>query len=110
MGHLSEFILQAAGTWWIFPVLFVFCLIDGFLPVLPNATLIVALAALSETSGAPNLWLLGVSAAARATAGDTIAYLVSARIGTSGYLWIRKPGIERALQRPGTNWTREGPR
>lgn len=48
MDHLSGFLVHAAAAWWIFPALFVFCLVDGFLPVLPNATLLVALAALSE--------------------------------------------------------------
>jgi membrane-associated protein len=99
MGYLSGVILQAADAWWIFPALFVFCLIDGFLPVLPNATLIVALAALSETSGSPNLWLLGAAGAAGAVTGDNIAYRISARIGATRYAWRRKPGIDRALHR-----------
>jgi len=99
MDYLSGLILQAAGAWWIYPALFVFCLIDGFLPVLPNATLIVALAALSETSGEPNLWILGATGALGAMAGDDIAYRISARIGTTGYRWTRKPVIDRALHR-----------
>lgn len=99
MGYLSGLLLHAAAAWWIFPALFFFCLIDGSFPVLPNATLLVGLAALSETSGEPNLWILGAAGAAGVMAGDNFAYRVSARIGTTGYQWTRKPGITRVLHR-----------
>ncbi len=90
-------ILHAAGAWWIFAIIFAFCLIDGFLPILPSETLIVALAALSVKSGEPNLVLLAVGGAAGAMAGDNIAYRLGRRVGTTRFAWMRRPRAAKAF-------------
>ena len=42
MDVINEAILHAANAWWILPIVYLFCLIDGFFPVLPSETLLVA--------------------------------------------------------------------
>lgn len=91
MDIFNTMILHAAGAWWIYVALLLFCLIDGFLPVLPSESLIVGLAALSVKSGEPNLLLLGIAGAAGAIAGDNVAYRLGRRVGTTRFGWMRRP-------------------
>lgn len=97
MEFINHMILHAAGAWWIYPVLLIFCLIDGFFPVLPSETLIVALAAVSVMSGQPNMWLTMLAGALGAIIGDNIAYVMGRTIGTTRFKWMRKPKAVKAL-------------
>ena len=97
MEFINEAILHAAGQWWIYPILTIFCFIDGFVPILPSETLIVALGALSVTSGQPNMWFVMAAAAVGAIAGDNMAYLLGRRVGVERFRWMRKPKVRRAL-------------
>ena len=101
MEFINEAILHAAGQWWIYPILTIFCFIDGFVPILPSETLIVALGALSVTSGQPNMWWVMAAAALGAIAGDNMAYMLGRHIGVERFRWMRKPKVHRAL-----NWAR----
>ena len=101
MEFINEAILHAAGQWWIYPILTIFCFIDGFVPILPSETLIVALGALSVTSGQPNMWFVMAAAAIGAIAGDNMAYLLGRHVGVERFRWMRKPKVQRAL-----NWAR----
>lgn len=97
MEFINEAILHAAGQWWIYPILTIFCFIDGFVPILPSETLIVALGALSVTSGQPNMWFVMLAAAVGAIAGDNMAYLLGRHVGVERFRWMRKPKVHRAL-------------
>jgi membrane-associated protein len=94
---INEAILHAAGQWWIYPTLLVFCFIDGFVPILPSETLIVALGALSLSSGQPNMWLVMAAGALGAIGGDNMAYLLGRHIGVERFRWMRKPKVQRAM-------------
>lgn len=89
MEIINEALLHASTAWWILPVLFLFCTIDGLLPLLPSETLIVALASVAVSSGIPNIFLLGLVGAAGAVLGDQIAYRVGRRIGMERFRWMR---------------------
>ena len=78
--------------------LLIFCFIDGFVPILPSETLIVALGALSVTSGQPNMWWVMAAAALGAIAGDNMAYMLGRQIGVERFRWMRKPKVQ---PRPG---------
>ncbi|WP_144662922.1 DedA family protein [Paenarthrobacter nicotinovorans] len=97
MDFIGEAVLQAAGQWWIYPLLFVFFFIDGFAMVVPSETLIVALAAFSRQSGEPNLWILGVTALLGAMAGDNMAYLLGRKIGLDRWCWMRRPKVRKVF-------------
>lgn len=89
MEIINEAILHASTAWWILPLLFLFCIIDGFLPVLPSETLIVALASVAVASGTPNIFLLGLVGAAGAIVGDQIAYRLGRGVGLDRFRWMR---------------------
>lgn len=88
MEIINEAILHASTAWWILPLLFLFCIIDGFLPVLPSETLIVALASVAVASGTPNIFLLGLVGAAGAIVGDQVAYRLGRRVGLDRFRWM----------------------
>lgn len=94
---ISETVLDAAGQWWIYPLLLVLFFVDGFAMVVPSETLIVALTAFSRQSGEPNLWILGVTALLGAIAGDNMAYTLGRRIGPERWGWMRKPKVQKVF-------------
>ncbi|GER23703.1 membrane protein [Zafaria cholistanensis] len=89
MDVINEAILHAANAWWILPIVYLFCLIDGFFPVLPSETLLVALGSVAVNAATPNMALLAVAGAAGAITGDQIAYRMGRRIGTERFRWMR---------------------
>ena len=48
LDFLEELILQAAGAWWMPLAVFLLSLIDGFFPVVPSESVLVALASISD--------------------------------------------------------------
>lgn len=94
---LNEMIAHSASQWWIVPLVTLFCLIDGFFIFLPSETAIVALAAVSLSTGEPNVWLLMAGGAIGAIIGDNIAYQLGRRIGTAGFKWMRRPKVAKAF-------------
>ncbi|PQZ91705.1 alkaline phosphatase [Arthrobacter sp. MYb227] len=90
MDLINEAIVHAANAWWILPIIYVFCLIDGFMPILPSETLLVALGAVAASTGEPNVFLLVLVGAAGAISGDQIAYRIGRRVGTERFGWMRR--------------------
>ncbi|MDO5535308.1 MAG: DedA family protein [Propionibacteriaceae bacterium] len=74
-------IVEHAGAWWTYLVTGLLCWLDGFFPPLPSESIVIAMAALSETHGGPvKLWLLALVALGGAWAGDNTAYWIGRRI------------------------------
>ena len=100
---LNELILEAASGWWTLIGLFVFCVGDGFLPILPSDTLVVGLGSVQGQPGTPHwIWVILV-AAAGAVLGDAVAYQLGRLIG-GGMLegrgrfgWMRKAAMVKTL-------------
>ncbi|TJY72442.1 DedA family protein [Arthrobacter sp. CAU 1506] len=97
MDALSVFIIDAAAQWWIYPLLLALCLIDGIFPPVPSESVVVALAAIAISAGAPNIWLIVAVAAAGAIAGDNIAYLIGRSIGADRFRWMQRPRVAAAF-------------
>ncbi|GAA1889441.1 DedA family protein [Paeniglutamicibacter psychrophenolicus] len=95
MDLINEAIVHAANAWWILPVVCLFCFIDGFLPILPSETLLVALGVVAASTGIPNVYLLILAGAAGAITGDQMAYLLGRRIGTERFGWMRRPRTQK---------------
>ncbi|TFC60763.1 DedA family protein [Cryobacterium sp. TMB1-7] len=96
---LNDLVLTLAGSAWVYPVVFVFVVIDGFFPPLPSETVVVALGALAVSTGTPHpVGLIGV-AMVGAVLGDSIAYLIGRRIGLTRFGWQRRPGAARIAYR-----------
>ncbi|WP_188668272.1 DedA family protein [Tersicoccus solisilvae] len=89
--------IHAASMWWIHPLLLLFCFIDGFAPILPSETLIVALSALSVSSGQPNLGFVAIAGFLGAVAGDQVAYRMGRAAGASGFRWMQGARAQATL-------------
>ena len=70
---LNDTVSTLAGSPWVYFVVLAVCLIDGFFPPVPSETVVVAAAAVSASTGSPNMLLLVAVAALGAMAGDNIA-------------------------------------
>ncbi|ACZ83325.1 DedA family protein [Streptosporangium roseum] len=80
-----------AGSPWLYLVVFLCALLDGFLPLLPSEGVLLLAGAFAAT-GRPDIVLVALAAASGALAGDHICYLIGRRLG---------PPVLRRL-RPGT--------
>ncbi|OFI37740.1 alkaline phosphatase [Arthrobacter sp. SW1] len=98
MQAINDFILAAAGQPWVLFLVLACCLIDGFFPPIPSESVVVGLAAVAATAGVPNAWLLVLVAAIGAFSGDNIAYLLGRRIGTRRWRWMRTQRMQGAFR------------
>jgi membrane-associated protein len=108
VGAVNDVILDAAGSGWIYVLLFGLCIIDGFFPPVPSETVVVALAAVAMTSGVPNLWLVIVLAAIGAIIGDNTAYVIGRSIGARRFRWMRRPKASGAFAWAGSQLDKRG--
>ncbi|MGP9527221.1 MULTISPECIES: DedA family protein [Micrococcaceae] len=97
MELVNEAITQAASAWWVLPLLFLFCLIDAFFPIVPSESFLVSLAVVGIHSGTPNLILVGVLGAAGALLGDQITFAIGRKIGSRRFSWMRGRRAQRVL-------------
>ncbi|WP_309080446.1 DedA family protein [Zhihengliuella sp.] len=79
-------------------IVFAFCAIDAFFPIVPSESLLVGLASVAVSTGDPDLVLLGVLGALGAVLGDQIAYWLGSRLGTQRFAWMRRPRSQRVLR------------
>ncbi|MHA7269270.1 DedA family protein [Arthrobacter sp. HLT1-20] len=100
-GALTDLLLGAAGQPWIYLVVVLGCIIDGFFPPFPSEAIVVGLAALMLTQEGPSPWLLLPAAALGAFIGDNIAYAIGRRVGTTRFKWMRAPIMARSFGRVG---------
>jgi len=108
---LEDWALALAGSPWVFVVMYAFATIDGFFPPLPSESLVIALAAMSASSGEPNLAILLVVAALGAFTGDQVAYQIGTKVHVRNLRLLRsKRGqasldwAEHALDRRGASF------
>lgn len=94
---VSDFVLAAAEQPWVYLVVLLLCLVDGFFPPVPSESVVVGLASLVISQGVPNPWLLILVAALGAFLGDNIAYLIGRAIGTTRFRWMRRPRMQRSF-------------
>jgi membrane-associated protein len=103
MDVISELIMTAAASPWLYLLLAAICLIDAFFPPVPSETVVVGVAALAVSTGTPWLWLVILVSAVGAIIGDNIAYAIGRGIGTARFSWMRRPRVAAAFA-----WARRG--
>jgi membrane protein DedA with SNARE-associated domain len=99
MDAVTDFVLGLVSSPFIYLVVFALVVIDGFFPPVPSESVIVVVASLAVSSGAPNLWLILGIAAVGAAVGDNIAFWIGSRIGTERFAWMRRPRVRRGIER-----------
>lgn len=102
LDGVNDVILDLAGSPWVYLVVFAFVAIDAFVPPVPSESALVALAAVSVSSGDPDLLLLGLVAVAGALVGDNTAYGIGRRLGTDRFAILRKPKAKELIERAET--------
>lgn len=95
----DAWIAGLAASPWLLPALFGLVVGDAFLVILPSETAVVALGAVSATTGAPAIGAIIPVAAAGAVLGDTLCYLIGRRIGLDRWRWQRVGRVAAALER-----------
>ena len=93
MDQITAAVLAAAGSPWVYPVLFLLTVLDAFFVVLPSETVVVALGALALSGSGPNLFVLVPVAALAAIVGDSLIFAVGRRIGLGRFRWMRRPRV-----------------
>ena len=108
MDLITDIVLQAVSSPWLYLAMFVVAVVDGFFPPVPSETVLVAAAAVAASTGGPDLALLGVVAAAGAVVGDNIAFAIGRRTGTTRFAWMRRPRVAGAFAWAGTALEKRG--
>ena len=98
MELINEAITQAASAWWVLPLLFLFCMIDAFFPIVPSESFLVSLAAVGISTGTPNLFLVALLGIAGAILGDQITFFIGRKLGSKGFRWMRGARAQRVLR------------
>ncbi len=99
LDAITNAIIEAAESPWVYPAVFLLTVLDAFIVVLPSETVVVALGSLSLSSGHPNILILVPVAAVAAMMGDSLTFAVGRRIGITRFRWMRRPSAVRAF-----NW------
>jgi membrane-associated protein len=94
---VEQWALALVGSPWIFVVLYLFATIDGFFPPIPSESIVIALSALAMSTGAPNLALIMLVAAAGAWTGDQIAYQIGTKVKVRDLRVLRSPRGQAAV-------------
>ncbi|QCU78686.1 DedA family protein [Citricoccus sp. SGAir0253] len=94
---IEDAVLRAAGQWWVLVLVYVLCTVDGFFPVVPSESVLVALASIAGAEDTVSLWWVWALGALGAITGDQVAYSLGRRIGVERYRWMRTRSVSRAV-------------
>lgn len=97
LDFLEDFILNAAEAWWMPLAVFLLSFVDGFFPVVPSESILVALGSISDQRDGINLGLLFVLGWFGAFIGDQVAYWLGRSIGATRFRWMRTRSMVRAV-------------
>ena len=106
---IESWVLDFGPSLWTLFFLFVFCVIDGFLPILPSETLIIALGALIVQSNGPNVYLLILTGALGAILGDQLAFGIGHRYNVERIRFLREGKGQVAVRFAQKGLARRGP-
>ena len=93
MEAIAQLVIDAAGSPWVYPIVFLLTISDAFLVIAPSEIVVVALGSLATSTGQPQLGILLPVVALAAVIGDTLTYAVGRRIGITRFAWMRSPRV-----------------
>lgn len=95
LEHLiMDYVDPFMQTPWIFVLVFAIAFIDGFFPVVPGETTVIAAGAVAASTGYPNIALIIVVAAVGAFGGDHVSYCIG-RFAFGPIARRLKPGTKK---------------
>lgn len=105
---LHDWVVALAGAPWVYLALFGAAALDGVFPPVPSESVVIALAALSASTGSPNLVLIVLVAGAGAFTGDQLAYALGSRLDVRRVRVLRNRRAQRTIDWAETALTRRG--
>lgn len=108
IDSLNAFIFDNSASAWALIAVFALAMLDGFVPPLPSESIVITLAAISASTGSPELVLLGICAATGAFLGDNITYLIGRHSGLGRLADSERPKVQRAFSWAATELHRRG--
>lgn len=97
MDILNDVVMPLIGSPWIYLVVLLSVAGDGFVPPIPGETLVIPLAALAASQGAPDPLLLIAFASAGSFIGDSIAFWIGRLFGREGISRLKLGFIPRMI-------------
>ncbi len=97
LDFVEELILGAAEAWWMPLAVFLLSLIDGFFPVVPSESVLIALASISDVHNGISLTTIFFMGWFGAFIGDQIAYWLGRTIGVKRFRWMRTRSVVRVI-------------
>ncbi len=105
----EEYVLALSESLWIYPGVFALSVIDGFFPIVPSESVIIATATAALQTGSPILVLIFLCGAVGAWLGDQIAYLIGAKTDVRRWKLFKRERWRRGLDWAETQLERRGP-
>ncbi|WP_062380575.1 DedA family protein [Demequina pelophila] len=93
----EAWILSLTESWWIYPGVWAVAAIDGFFPVVPSESVVIATATAWAQTGTPWVWLICLLAAFGAWCGDMLIYLAGARLDVRRHPFFARERVARSL-------------
>ncbi|WOF22883.1 DedA family protein [Microbacterium betulae] len=78
---LETSLVDAVASPWMYAVLLLVCVVDGFFPPMPSELVLIAAASITWATSPQTTVLVVVTATAGAWVGDNIAYAIGRRLG-----------------------------
>lgn len=95
---LAQWVLTLSASPWVYLLVYLFCLLDGFFPPVPSETVVIALAATWASVGEPQVGLLWLVATLGAFTGDQLAYTLGRHVDVRSSRPFRHPRGAAALE------------
>ncbi|WGW10921.1 VTT domain-containing protein [Saxibacter everestensis] len=99
MQALTDVVLNAADSLWVYPLSLLFVTVSALIPPVPSTSLFVGLGALSAAADVPSAWLLAVTMAAGSLLGDVISFYLASRYDPSAWRLLRGRRRQEALDK-----------
>jgi len=96
-SNAEELVLAWSESLWIYPGIFALSLIDGFFPVVPSESVVIATSVTAASTGSPLLIGIFLAAAAGAWCGDQITYLIGSKIDVRKISLFRRERWRKSL-------------
>lgn len=98
MGIIQDYVVAVAASYWVLPVIFALCCIDGFFPPLPSESVLITLGSIAASTGQVHIVLVCIFGALGAWCGDTIAYHIGRHIPIYRFSFLNKGKGKKAVE------------
>lgn len=99
LAAADAFLVDAAASPWMLPVLALVCLIDAVFPPVPSEVVLLSAVAVTWVSQPQAIVVVVIAATLGAWAGDNLAYVLGRRLGMTPFPWLRGGRRAAAVER-----------